>query len=285
MEITVVIPTFRRGKSARPALDSALGQEGVDVQVILVDDASRDGTRDEIAAWAAPNVRILDQPQNAGAPAARQRGTEEATTRLVAYLDDDDRWTPTHLRGCLDALAASPEARWAYSGVLWVDPALEPLYEQPLVAPADALPRLLAGNGLVTPSAVVVERDLALEVGGWDPRLRSIGDWDFVLRLVSRAPAAASAQHSVLYIRHDDSMSRTALDNAATELALLVERHREMARGHGLRVRTGQFWRWLAFNARDGGERLPAARFFLRAAVADRSYADLGRAAQALGRR
>src|SRR4051794_8513944 len=168
MEITVVIPTFRRGTAAAPAVESALGQEGVDVGVFLVDDASGDATRAELDAWAGPDVRILDQPQNAGAPAARQRGTEEATTRLVAYLDDDDRWTPTHLRGCLDAMAAAPGARWAYSGVLWVAPSLEPLYEQPLVPPADALPRLLAGNGLVTPSAVVVERDLALEVGGWD---------------------------------------------------------------------------------------------------------------------
>jgi hypothetical protein len=106
-----------------------------------------------------------------------------------------------------------------------------------------------------------------------------------VLRLAARAPAAASTQHSVRYVRHDGSMSRTALDDATTELALLVERDREVAGAHGLRVRTGQFWRWLAVNARDGGERLPAARFFLRAAVADRSYADIGRAAQTLGGR
>src|SRR4051794_13434692 len=150
MEITVVIPTFRRGKAARPALDSALGQEGVDVGVIIVDDASGDATRAEIEAWAGPNVRILDQPQNAGAPAARQRGTEEATTRLVAYLAAAAGGPRTPLRGCLDAMAAAPGARGAYRGVLGVAPSLEPLYQQPLVPPADALPRLLAGNGLVT---------------------------------------------------------------------------------------------------------------------------------------
>jgi glycosyltransferase involved in cell wall biosynthesis len=279
--VTVVIPTFRRGARARSAVESALSQEGVDVDVLLVDDASGDGTLRELDDLASPRVRILLQPVNAGAPAARQRGTEEARSRLVAYLDDDDRWTKTHLRNCLSAMRTTA-ARWAYGGVVWVDAELSPLTIQPIVPAREAPRRLLKGNALVTPSSFVVERGLVLEAGGWDPDLRSMGDWDLALKLATIAPPAASSEHSVLYVRHDDSMSRTALADAETEFRRIRARHTPLARRFGTRIESGAFWRWLAFNALEGGERRAATERFLRAALADRSVADLRRAGRSL---
>jgi glycosyltransferase involved in cell wall biosynthesis len=283
-KVTVVIPTYRRGSQARPAVESALEQEGVDVEVLLVDDASGDRTRRELDQLSSPRVRVLHQEQNQGAPAARQRGTEEASSRLVAYLDDDDRWTPTHMRACIAAMDGTG-AQWAYGGVLWVNVRLEPLNVQRIVPADQILRELLIGNALVTPSSLVADRSLVLDVGGWDPELRSMGDWDIALKLAARAAPAASTEHSVRYVRHDDSMSRTALVDARAEFRRIRRRHTPLAREHGTRIRSGAFWRWLAFNAQESGDRWAATTCFLRAALAERRTVDLGRAGRSLLRK
>lgn len=280
MDVTVVIPTFRRGTGVRRSVESALGQEGVETHVILVDDASRDSSRDALASFESSRLRVIEQPRNGGAPAARQRGTEAASSRWVAYLDDDDVWATTHLQSCLNAMAARG-ARWSYGGVTWVTPRLEPLHLEPMVPGGQALAALLAGNALVTPSALVVERDLALEIGGWDPRLRGLGDWDFALRLAAREVPAV-ADRTVLYVRHEQAMSRTALATYPAELALVVEKHSAFARSLGGRIGTAQLWLLLAREYRAAGLRRESACGFARAAVADRRPANALRALKVL---
>lgn len=282
-EVTVVIPTFQRAASAHRAVESALNQRSVDVRVIVVDDASDNDSRTALRSLVPPSVSILVQPLNLGAPAARQRGTEAATTRLVAYLDDDDVWEPTHLQACVGAMD-DHGARWAYGGVRWVDSAQQTLRTDPHIPGALALRALLDGNALVTPSSFVVERALALEIGGWDARLRGLGDWDFALRLAARAAPAAAPGHTVRYVRHDEAMSRTALGSYPRELVLVVHQHTALARSLGARVGTAQLWRLLGYEYRHAGMRARSAHNFLRAAVADRDPIDAARAIKVLAR-
>ena len=141
MNVTVVIPTYGRGAAIAPTLESALGQEGVDVEVIVVEDAKGDGTRQELEAFVSDRVRILDMPRNGGASAARNLATGEVRTEFVAYLDDDDVWRPNHLRSVLGAMQAAG-ARWGYGGVTWVDGDLRVDHDQELVAAADVPDRL-----------------------------------------------------------------------------------------------------------------------------------------------
>lgn len=270
MNVTVVIPTYGRGAAIAPTLESALGQEGVDVEVIVVEDAKGDGTRAELEAFVSDRVRILDMPRNGGASAARNLATGEVRTEFVAYLDDDDVWRPNHLRSVLGAMQAAG-ARWGYGGVTWVDGDLRVDHDQELVAAADVPDRLFEGQVLVTPSAVVVERALLEEVGGWDPAFRVMGDWDLLLRLAARSSPAGSGAHSVLYVRHDGALSATGLEHSIAELPMIVERH-------GRRVQTGSFWRWLAYTARNSGDARTAARLFARAGIANRDPKDLARA-------
>lgn len=277
-----MIPTFRRGAGVRPTLDAVLAQCDVDLEILFVDDHSADGSLDALRATATDSrIRILELECNGGPCAAREHGTVEARAPTVAYIDDDDLWTPTHLRSCLDAMASSG-ARWAYSGVQYVDPEMRPGYAPPLVDPARVLELLLTGNVLITPSSLVAERELVAEAGGWDVRLRALEDWDMMLRLADSAPAAAAPGRTVLYVKRPGSVSQRSLGTFEAEFDTFRRRHDATAARHGARLRTALFYRWLAFEHRTAGHRRAAAVNFVKAAVDDRRLPNLLRAAQAL---
>lgn len=275
--VTVAIPHFRHGSAIEPTLASALAQEGVDVDVIVVDDASGDPSRGELGPFASDRVRIVDQPANRGPSAARQRATELAEGAWVAYLDQDDRWEPDHLRTCLTTATAAG-ARWAHGAARYVDGFGSAFYDPPTIADGSARDALRKGMQIVTPSALVVERDLA-RTTGWDERLMALTDWDFALRLADQDPGAASPERTVLYVRHDGALSRKAVARALSDLELLQRKRREAGAPP---VDTARLHRWLAYETRAGGERRTSAGQFLRAAIAGREPAHALRAVKVL---
>ena len=76
---------------------SALRQRGVDVEVIVVDDASTDDTAHVVSRLGDRRVRLLRQASNGGVSATRNRGIEEAGGEWISFLDDDDLWAPEKL--------------------------------------------------------------------------------------------------------------------------------------------------------------------------------------------
>ena len=99
--VSVVIPVRDGERYLAEAIDSALGQEGADVDLIVVDDGSTDASA-EIAARYEPAVRVLRIPSS-GQGAARNHGVELAEGSYVTFLDADDVLTPQSLACRLDA--------------------------------------------------------------------------------------------------------------------------------------------------------------------------------------
>src|SRR3712207_5655017 len=103
-EISVVIPTRDRCAELMVAgLPAALGQEGVDHEVIVVDDGSADGTSALLADREEGRLRVIRNDSPRGVAAARNQGLRAALAEWVAFLDDDDLWSPHKLRDQLDA--------------------------------------------------------------------------------------------------------------------------------------------------------------------------------------
>jgi glycosyltransferase involved in cell wall biosynthesis len=94
-DVSVIIPTRNRAGRVAEAVDSILGQSPASREVIVVDDGSTDETASVIRAFGAP-VRYLCQ-RHAGPAAARNRGIREARAEILAFLDDDDLWSPDKL--------------------------------------------------------------------------------------------------------------------------------------------------------------------------------------------
>ena len=108
--VSVVIPTRNYAHYLGKAIESAVGQENVDVQVVVVDDGSEDATAEVSAAYPVEYVRI----DHSGVGTARNVGIDRAQHELVAFLDADDLWKPDKLRRQLDRLSSAPEAHMVY---------------------------------------------------------------------------------------------------------------------------------------------------------------------------
>lgn len=111
--VSVLVPTFEVAPWLAAALDSALGQSLRDLEVVVVDDGSRDGSAAiaEVMAVRDPRLRVVRHPINRGSAAARNEALEHARGRWIAVLDGDDRMEPERLAR-LVATAEAVGADW-----------------------------------------------------------------------------------------------------------------------------------------------------------------------------
>ena len=195
----VVIPVQDRAALLRLALRSVAAQTLLAAEVIVVDDGSSD---DSAAVAEELGATVIRQPAG-GVSAARNRGLAAATASHVAFLDSDDEWEPGHLAAlAVNAAGHSLVSTAALSteGALIGSQSLEPL-------PLTRADRLLWPDNPVVTSAVLVDRVLALEVGGFDERLRHSEDLDLWARLLQRGPGLVLPDATVRYRTHPGQVS------------------------------------------------------------------------------
>lgn len=117
--VSVIIPTYNRAMRCKAAVESVLSQTHGNVEIVVVDDGSKDNTR-EVIKGMDERVKYIHQA-NAGVSAARNRGLEAATGDYIAFLDSDDSWRPWKLEAQLSTLRAFPEAGMVWTDMLAVD--------------------------------------------------------------------------------------------------------------------------------------------------------------------
>ena len=273
-EVSVVIPTRSRWRLlSTAALPSALEQEGVEVEVIVVDDGSQDETPARLAELQDPRLTVIRHESSRGVAIARNAGIRAARGRWVSFLDDDDLWSPRKLRAQIDSAEAAG-AVFAYSAGGGLDASRHFLFAVAPPDPATVTRLLLRWNVIWCGCSNVLARaDVVGELGGFDERLVQLADWDLWIRLALAGPAAATSDVLVGYVMHDESMLLTDEREVFPEMDYLVEKHRDAAREHGIEPDQALFTRWVARGHRRAGRRSRAAQAYLRSA---RRHGDLG---------
>jgi len=273
-EVSVVIPTRSRWHLlSTAALPSALEQEDVDVEVIVVDDGSQDETPARLADLGDTRVRVIRHESSRGVAAARNAGILAARGRWVSFLDDDDLWSPRKLRSQIDS-ADGVDAVFAYSAGGGLDAARTFLFAVPPPDPATVTQQLLRWNVIWCGCSNVLARsDVIAALRGFDERLAQLADWDLWIRLTLAGRAAATSEVLVGYVMHDESMLLTDRREVFPEMDYLVGKHGDAARAHGVELDRALFTRWVARGHRLAGRRTQAARTYLRGAW---RYRDLG---------
>jgi glycosyltransferase involved in cell wall biosynthesis len=114
LRLSVVIPTHNRAHLVGRALRSVLSEISPDDEVLVIDDGSTDGTGQVVQAFQDDRIRYIWQA-NAGAGAARNRGTREATGDLLAFLDSDDEWLPGRVALQRRFMAARPDILFSFT--------------------------------------------------------------------------------------------------------------------------------------------------------------------------
>ena len=283
-DVSIVVPTRDRWRLlAATALPSALGQEGVDVEVLVVDDASRDRPAADVdAALHDPRVRVLRHRGPRGVAQARNAGIGAARAEWTAFLDDDDLWSPDKLARQLDA-ATSAGAAFAYGGAAAVSEDGSWLYSLQPADPGTLAQQLLSRNVLWGGSSnVLVRVDVVRALGGFDEELFQLCDWDLWIRLALGHEGAAVDDVLVGCLVHPASMLLVDENDVLREFAYVRAKHSAAAEHHRVKPDGAAFVRWVALGHRRAGRRGRAARTYLRGIVRERDLSSIARLALAL---
>ena len=233
--IAVVIPCYNHGRYVRRAVRSALGQKGVNVRVVVINDGSTDGTTARACdGCAGPRVKVIHQ-DNAGLPASRNRGAEQTASTYLTFLDADDWLLP----GALRALCEAIEDREADG----TDADISHAYGQQQMAELGRGLWRVAEWDPVTlmvtntqPITCLVRRDRFEHVGGFDETMTDgYEDWDLWLRFVSHGLAGVRVRRPIyVWRRHStDTMVHRAIAMHEQIYARLIENHSKLFAAHG----------------------------------------------------
>ena len=237
--VSAVIPAYNAAWCLRRAIDSVLNQSFREVQAIVVDDGSTDGTAAVLASYAG-QVKVVTKP-NGGLSSARNAGIRAATGEYVAFLDADDRWLPHKLERQVAWMDAHPDAVFCSTAARVVNAAGATTGEwQCANYPGSTLEGIFARNAYVagSGSAVLARRGALLAAGGFDERLKSLEDIDMWMRLAARGDYHCIAEPLAVVEKRSDNMSRN-LDVMRDAAMRVMHKNRELLPAD----RRGAFWR------------------------------------------
>lgn len=207
LPVAVIIPTYNRRSTLSRALDSVLAQSVQPQQICVVDDGSSDGTA-EMIALDYPQVSYLYQ-KNRGVSAARNHGVANTTADWLAFLDSDDEWLPEKLERQFQVLSGLDDCRLIHSDEIWIRNGrrVNPMNKH-RKSGGDIFGQCLQLCA-ISPSAVLMQRSLFQETGGFDESLPACEDYDLWLRVCSVWPVAYVDEALLKkYGGHADQLSR-----------------------------------------------------------------------------
>jgi len=216
--VSVVIPAYNRERMLRRALASALAQRPAPAEIVVVDDASTDGTGAVARELGATVVR---HERNSGEGGARNSAIAAATQPWIALLDSDDEWLPHHLGSLWRArgdhvLVAASALRCGD------DPLRDRLHGTagsrplPLRTPAD----IVYPENPVPVSAGLIRRDVAERAGGYR-QLPHCADFDFLIRCLEQGSGVVLPDVTVLYHVHPDQVSHNRSEMKAAHTSIV----------------------------------------------------------------
>jgi teichuronic acid biosynthesis glycosyltransferase TuaG len=211
--ISVILPTWNCADLLKEALDSVMAQSYKNWETIVINNNSKDHTKDVVNSFNDGRIKIIDFDNRGVIAAARNRGIETAAGEFVAFLDSDDLWYPQKLENCLIALQAhradvvchgerhfviAPDNQRSEWDVFYGT-------NQPI-----SYESLLYNGNFLSTSAVFAKLSLIREVGGFatDREIVTAEDYDLWLKLIGRG-AKVHMLHEVLgaYRIHSSSAS------------------------------------------------------------------------------
>jgi glycosyltransferase involved in cell wall biosynthesis len=207
--VSVIIPTYNRGWTIKEAIESVFVQDTGDYELIVVDDGSTDNTPDILRSYGE-DITVIRQ-SNKGVSAARNTGIAASSGQLLAFLDSDDLWLPGKLSRQVDFFSTNHESVINQTQELWIrnGKRVNPKKRHHKFA-GMIFERSLA-LCLVSPSAVMIRKNLFETVGGFDESLPACEDYDLWLRVSCRYPVELIDIPLIIKRGgHHDQLSRAA---------------------------------------------------------------------------
>lgn len=182
-KFSVIIPTYNRLVFLKEAIDSVLGQTFSDFELIVVDDGSQDGT-DRLLRQNIRDHRLkYIFQEHAGVSPARNKGIRSSKGEWIAFLDSDDLWMPNKLEEQFNYLRQNPEMRVCQTEEIWMRRGRRVNPQRKHKKYSGWIFEKCIPLCIISPSAVVIHRDVFNQCGLFDETFPACEDYDLWLRL------------------------------------------------------------------------------------------------------
>ena len=211
--VSVIVGVYNKEKYIESCLRSVLGQTYPHFELIVVDDASTDGSLAEIGKMEDGRIRLVRMPANSGLPAIpRNRGLAQARGEFVAFLDADDRWLDQKLYKQIDFMRKRPEFPLTHTGCYVIDSAgtRKEIRHEGSVPPSGEYFRGLMKHCWICLSTIMLRRDLLDKIGLFNesPDYLTGEDWEFFWRAARHHPIGFLEEPLAEYRKHENNISK-----------------------------------------------------------------------------
>ncbi len=218
-KVSVLMPSFNYGRYLPFAIKSVLSQSYSDLELVITDDCSTDGSKEIAEEWKRLDDRVVTvfHDTNHGLARARNSGLAVSTGEFVAFCDADDIWLPDKLKTQVEYLQRRPEVGLVHSDGLIMDGDgnltgkrfSSEFHRKGQVTSGNLFEELCQRNFLCVPT-VILRREAIQYAGGFDERLRSLEDWLCWAKVSRKYPFYYVDEPLVQYRNHRDSLSYNA---------------------------------------------------------------------------
>lgn len=184
--VSVIIPTYNRWPMIAEAVQSVLAQTFEAFELIVVDDGSIDNTARRLSS-SDSRLKIFSQP-HAGVAAARNAGVAISLGKYIAFLDSDDLWSPAKLEIQADFMERNSGVHICQTQEIWIRGGVRVNPKARHRKPSGDIFRRSLELCLISPSAVMMTKELFYWVGGFDESFPVCEDYDLWLRIAARHP-------------------------------------------------------------------------------------------------
>jgi len=236
--VSVIVPAFNCEETIQETIQSVLSQSYRNLEVIIINDGSTDGTPDILKKIEDPRLRVIHQA-NKGLSATRNVGICQTKGGYVGFLDADDVWEPEKIESHVRLMEQHKETDLVYSWVTFVDADGKFSHEGAHVSYCgNVFEKLILSNFLICASNAILRRSLIEKVGCFDETLPCVEDWDYYFRCARRGAFGCVEKALVRYRISGNSLSSNVKMMRETGFLVLKRYSDEYGEDHPLIVQS-----------------------------------------------
>ncbi|MEY8413573.1 glycosyltransferase [Lachnospiraceae bacterium 62-26] len=182
--VSIIMPTYNRAYIIERAIKSVISQTYKDWELIIVDDASEDNTKDVINKYICSQIYYYVNKRNMGANVSRNVGIQKAKGKFLAFLDSDNYWPSNRLELQVNVMERNASDRCFIYGRVQIVDGKEVRVVPGNILTADELKRVELYENVVDTNTILIKRSLLLNIGGFEKDLPRLQDWELVLRMI-----------------------------------------------------------------------------------------------------
>lgn len=183
--VSIIIPTYNRSNVIMRAIDSVFAQSFKNFELIIVDDGSTDNSFNLLEPLILTNKIKYFKTENLGVSYARNFGVKNGVAKYIAFLDSDDEWFPYKLQTQVGFLKENPQLRIVFGDEIWIRNGKRVNQKNKHKKSGGDIFLSCLQQCFIAPSSVMMEKNLFLEMGGFDETFPVCEDYDLWLKISS----------------------------------------------------------------------------------------------------